>query len=123
MEIIKRMSGRADQGPLRHRGKPIGDACQPPQSAHGHWKRLEFSIVQDPFLTETAARPISSCLLRPTRKKMAPLPIWKGRVLRVRQAMDPVGESLPDWHIMTSMANAMGRQWEYQSPNDIQMKS
>jgi formate dehydrogenase alpha subunit len=34
--------------------------------------------------------------------------------------MDPIGESLPDWHIMTSLANAMGCQWEYQSANDVQ---
>jgi formate dehydrogenase alpha subunit len=34
--------------------------------------------------------------------------------------MDPIGESLPDWHIMTSLANALGCQWEYQSVNDIQ---
>jgi formate dehydrogenase alpha subunit len=44
----------------------------------------------------------------------------EGRVLRVRQAMDPIGESLPDWHIMTALANAMGCRWEYQSVNDIQ---
>ncbi len=34
--------------------------------------------------------------------------------------MDPIGESLPDWHIMTSLGNAMGCRWEYQSSNDIQ---
>jgi predicted molibdopterin-dependent oxidoreductase YjgC len=40
--------------------------------------------------------------------------------LRVRQAMDPIGESLPDWHIMTALANGLGCQWEYQSSNDVQ---
>ncbi|MEQ1563277.1 MAG: molybdopterin dinucleotide binding domain-containing protein, partial [Nitrospiraceae bacterium] len=44
----------------------------------------------------------------------------EGRVLRVREALDPVGESLPDWHIMTALANALGCQWEYESSNDIQ---
>jgi formate dehydrogenase alpha subunit len=34
--------------------------------------------------------------------------------------MDPIGDSLPDWHIMTALANAMGGHWEYQSVNDIQ---
>ena len=44
----------------------------------------------------------------------------EGRVLRVREAIDPLGESLPDWHIMTALANALGCQWEYESSNDIQ---
>jgi formate dehydrogenase alpha subunit len=34
--------------------------------------------------------------------------------------MDSLGESLPDWHIMTALANAMGCRWEYQSANDVQ---
>lgn len=44
----------------------------------------------------------------------------EGKVLRVRQALDPVGESLPDWHIMTAMANGLGYQWSYESSQDIQ---
>jgi predicted molibdopterin-dependent oxidoreductase YjgC len=44
----------------------------------------------------------------------------EGRVLRVREAIDPIGESLPDWHIMTALANALGCQWAYESSNDIQ---
>ena len=34
--------------------------------------------------------------------------------------MDAIGESVPDWHILTALANGMGCQWEYQSANDIQ---
>ena len=41
-------------------------------------------------------------------------------MLRVRQAMDAIGESVPDWQIMTALANGMGCQWEYESANDIQ---
>jgi formate dehydrogenase alpha subunit len=75
--------------------------------------RLELLVVQDPFLTDTA------------RMAHAVLPACTsaekdGRVLRVREAMDPLGESLPDWHIMTALANALGCQWEYESSNDIQ---
>jgi len=44
----------------------------------------------------------------------------EGRVLRVRQAMDAIGESVPDWQILTALANGMGCQWEYESANDIQ---
>ena len=44
----------------------------------------------------------------------------EGKVLRVRQALDQVGESLPDWHIMTALANGLGYNWSYESPQDVQ---
>jgi formate dehydrogenase alpha subunit len=44
----------------------------------------------------------------------------EGKVLRVRQAIDPVGDSLPDWHIMTALANGLGYEWTYESPQDVQ---
>lgn len=82
--------------------------------------RLELLVVQDPFLTQTARQAhvvLPACTYA---EKDGTFTNLEGRVLRVRQAMDPIGESLPDWHIMTSLANAMGCQWEYQSVNDIQ---
>lgn len=83
-------------------------------------ERLELLVVQDPFLTETAKMAhfvLPACTYA---EKEGTFTNLEGRVLRIRQAMDPLGESLPDWHIMTALANAMGCQWEYQSANDIQ---
>jgi formate dehydrogenase alpha subunit len=83
-------------------------------------ERLELLVVQDPFLTETAQLAhvvLPACTYA---EKDGTFTNLEGRVLRVRQAMDPRGESLPDWHIMTALANAMGCGWEYQSANDIQ---
>jgi len=34
--------------------------------------------------------------------------------------MDPIGESLPDWHVMTAIASGLGSQFEYESSQDIQ---
>jgi predicted molibdopterin-dependent oxidoreductase YjgC len=82
--------------------------------------RLELLVVQDPFLTDTARQAHFVLPASTYAEKDGTFTNLEGRVLRVRQAMEPVGESLPDWHIMTSLANAMGRHWEYQSPNDIQ---
>ncbi|MBH0182318.1 MAG: molybdopterin-dependent oxidoreductase, partial [Nitrospira sp.] len=82
--------------------------------------RLELLVVQDPFLTQTARQAhvvLPACTYA---EKDGTFTNLEGRVLRVRQAMDPIGESLPDWHIMTSLANALGCQWEYESVNDIQ---
>ena len=83
-------------------------------------ERLELLVVQDPFLTETAKMAdfvLPACTYA---EKDGTFTNFEGRVLRIRQAMDPLGESLPDWHIMTALANAMGCRWEYQSANDIQ---
>ncbi|MFY4730448.1 molybdopterin-dependent oxidoreductase [Nitrospira sp. BLG_2] len=83
-------------------------------------ERLELLVVQDPFLTDTgklAHFVLPACTYA---EKEGTFTNLEGRVLRVRQAMDPRGESLPDWYIMTALANAMGCRWEYQSANDIQ---
>ena len=83
-------------------------------------ERLELLVVQDPFLTETAKIAhfvLPACTYA---EKEGTFTNLEGRVLRIRQAMDSLGESLPDWHIMTALANAMGCRWEYQSANDIQ---
>ncbi|ALA56603.1 molybdopterin-dependent oxidoreductase [Nitrospira moscoviensis] len=83
-------------------------------------ERLELLVVQDPFLTDTARHAhvvLPACTYA---EKDGTFTNLEGRVLRVRQAMEPVGESLPDWHIMTALASGLGAQWDYQSPNDIQ---
>ncbi len=83
-------------------------------------ERLELLVVQDPFLTQTGRQAhfvLPACTYA---EKDGTFTNLEGRVLRVRQAMDPIGDSLPDWHIMTSLANAMGAHWEYLSVNDIQ---
>ena len=81
---------------------------------------LELLIVQDPFLTETGRQAhfvLPACTYA---EKDGTFTNFEGRVLQVRQAMDPIGESLPDWHIITFLANALGCQWDYQSAHDIQ---
>ncbi len=82
--------------------------------------RLELLVVQDPFLTETGKMAhfvLPACTYA---EKDGTVTNLEGRVLRVRQAMDAIGETVPDWHIMTALANGLGCQWEYESANDIQ---
>ncbi len=82
--------------------------------------RLELLVVQDPFLTETGQ--MAHVVLPATTfaEKDGTFTNLEGRVLRVRQGMDAIGESVPDWQILTALANGMGCQWEYESANDIQ---
>jgi formate dehydrogenase alpha subunit len=81
---------------------------------------VEFLICQDPFLTETgrlAHVVLPACTYA---EKEGTFTNLEGRVLRVRQTMDPIGESLPDWHILTAIASGLGYQMNYESPQDIQ---
>ncbi len=84
--------------------------------------RLDLLVVQDPFLTATGRMAhvvLPACTYA---EKDGTFTNLEGRVLRVRQAMDPIGESVPDWHIMSALANGLGCQWDYESANDVQME-
>ncbi len=83
-------------------------------------ERVDLLVCQDPFLTDTgrlAHFVLPACTYA---EKDGTFTNLEGKVLRVRQALDPVGESLPDWHILTALANGLGSQLEYESPHDIQ---
>lgn len=82
--------------------------------------RLELLVVQDPFLTETGQMAHVVLPATTSTEKDGTFTNLEGRVLRVRQGMDAIGESVPDWEILTALANGMGCQWEYESANDIQ---
>ncbi len=82
--------------------------------------RLDLLVVQEPFLTETAQMAHAVLPACTYAEKDGTFTNLEGRVLRVRQAMDAIGESVPDWHIMTALANGLGCQWDYESANDIQ---
>jgi formate dehydrogenase (NADP+) alpha subunit len=82
--------------------------------------RLELLICQDPFLTETAQLAhivLPACTYI---EKEGTFTNLEGRVQRIRQSMDPIGESLPDWHIMTAIASGLGQAMAYESAYDIQ---
>ncbi len=83
-------------------------------------ERLELLICQDPFMTETARMAhfvLPACTFA---EKDGTVTNQEGKVQRIRQTMDPLGESLPDWHIMAAIASCLGYPVEYESPQDIQ---
>ncbi len=87
---------------------------------HAALERVDLLICQDPFLTETAQLAYVVLPACTYAEKEGTFTNLEGKVLRVRQAMDPVGESLPDWHIMTALANGLGSEWNYETPQNIQ---
>ena len=85
--------------------------------------RLDLLVVQDPFLTHTGR---SAHVVLPActyAEKDGTFTNLEGRVLRVRQAMDTIGESVPDWHIMAALANGLGCPWNYDSATIFRRRS
>lgn len=83
---------------------------------------LDFIIVQDMFLNETARR-FGSIFLPATSsfEKDGTFMNAERRVQRVRKVIEPVGESKPDWEIICAVAAAMGKGefFHYQSVREI----
>jgi formate dehydrogenase alpha subunit len=79
-------------------------------------KGLEFLIVQDIFLTETAEFADVVLPAASFAEKDGTFTNIERRVQRVRAAVAPPGEALPDWKIITELSNRIGYRMEYESP-------
>jgi len=83
-------------------------------------KKLEFLIVQDIFLTETAR--LAHVVLPATSfaEKDGTFTNTERRVQRVRKAINPVGNSKPDWQIVCEIAKRMkGKGFDFAHPSEI----
>ncbi|KJS68368.1 MAG: formate dehydrogenase [Peptococcaceae bacterium BICA1-7] len=82
-------------------------------------KKLEFLVVQDIFLTETAR--LADVVLPATSfaEKDGTFSNTERRVQLIRKAVEPVGNSRPDWRIICDLACALGYTMKYDSPADI----
>ncbi|MDP2859640.1 MAG: formate dehydrogenase subunit alpha, partial [Bacillota bacterium] len=83
-------------------------------------KRLEFLLVQDIFLTETAQLAHVVLPAASFAEKDGTFTNTERRVQRVRKAIEPVGNSRPDWQITCQIAKRMGaRGFEFNGPAAI----
>ncbi len=82
-------------------------------------EKLDFLVVQDIFLTETARYADVVLPAACFAEKDGTFSNTERRVQRVRKAVDPPGEALADWEIICRIANAMGYQMNYASPAEI----
>ncbi|GAB6156959.1 formate dehydrogenase subunit alpha [Desulfotomaculum varum] len=81
--------------------------------------RLDFLVVQDIFLTETAQLADVVLPAASWAEKDGTFTNTERRVQRVRQAIPQVGNSKADWQIFCALAEAMGRPMRYQQPREI----
>jgi len=83
-------------------------------------KDLEFLVVQDIFMTETARHADVVLPGASFAEKDGTFTNTERRIQRVRKAINPVGNSRPDWLITCQIAQAMGaRGFDFGSASDI----
>ena len=90
-------------------------------------EQLEFLVVQDIFMHETAE--IADVVLPATSfaEKDGTFTNSERRVQRVRKAIDPIGESRPDWDIICDLARRLckrlslplEKEFSYRHPSEI----
>jgi predicted molibdopterin-dependent oxidoreductase YjgC len=83
-------------------------------------ENLDFFVFQDLFLNETAELAdvvLPACSFA---EKEGTFTNTERRVQRVRKAVEPVGDSRPDWWIVSEIARRMGAQgFDYESSADV----
>ena len=82
-------------------------------------QQLEFLVVQDLFMTHIGS--YAQVILPGVSfaEKDGTFTNMERRVQRVRKAISPVGESLPDWKILCDLSAKMDYPMGYQSPAEI----
>lgn len=82
-------------------------------------KNLDFLVVQDIFLTETAA--LADIVLPGASfaEKDGTFTNTERRVQRIRKAVSPPGKAKADWEIISGLAARMGYEMAYRSAEEI----
>ncbi|MCL5960374.1 MAG: molybdopterin-dependent oxidoreductase [Chloroflexi bacterium] len=90
-----------------------------PEKARRALESLDFLVVQDIWLTDTAQLAdvvLPACSFA---EKDGTFTNGERRVQRVRKALEPIGESKPDWVIIAELATRMGYRMSYRHPSFI----
>ncbi|MFL5628485.1 MAG: NADH-quinone oxidoreductase subunit NuoG [Ktedonobacteraceae bacterium] len=81
--------------------------------------KLEFLIVQDLFLTETAQQADVVLPAVTFAEKDGSMTNIDHHVQAIRRALRPLPGARTDWEILLEVGKHMGRKWSYTSPQDI----
>jgi len=82
-------------------------------------KKVDFLVVSDIFMTETAE--LADVVLPGVTiaEKEGTITNTERRVQLIRKAIEPVGDSKPEWQIICELAQKMGYNMKYNSPAEI----
>ncbi len=82
-------------------------------------KSLEFLVVQDLFLSETAQLADVVLPAVSSFEKEGTFTNTERRVQLLHKVIEPVGDARPDWWIIMNLARRFGADWRYNNPEDI----
>jgi formate dehydrogenase alpha subunit len=80
---------------------------------------LEFLVVQDLFLTETAKLATVVLPAASFAEKDGSFTNFEGKVNKIRKGIKPVGDSRPDWEIILNIADKMNNPLTYSRLEDV----
>lgn len=81
--------------------------------------KLDFLLCQELFLTETASLAHVVLPAASAFEKAGTFTNSEGHAQAVRPAIEPVGESRPDWDIFSALSILLGTPWEYADAKDL----
>jgi len=81
--------------------------------------KLEFFVMQEIFFSETCRFADVILPASPSLEKEGTFTSTERRIQRLYRAMEPLGESRPDWEIIKDIANRLGAGWSYDHPSKI----
>jgi formate dehydrogenase alpha subunit len=82
-------------------------------------RQIEFLVVEDLFMTHVGS--YAQVILPGVSfaEKDGTFTNMEGRIQRIRKAILPVGDSMPDWKILCDLSTRMGYPMGYQSPAEM----
>lgn len=89
------------------------------QHFHHALKALDLLVVQDLFLSETAQVADVVLAAASLAEKEGTFTNTERRCMKISQAIEPMGDTLPDWKIICRLATAMGYEMTYRNTEEI----
>ena len=81
--------------------------------------KIDFLVVQDVNFSSTARFADVVLPASPSLEKDGTFVNTERRIQRLYKAMEPLGQSKPDWEIIQLIANRLDAKWSYQHPSEI----
>ncbi|UTR12585.1 formate dehydrogenase subunit alpha [Evansella sp. LMS18] len=101
------------------KGEDMGIVDSNLNYVHAAFEKLDFFVVQDIFFTKTAQYADVVLPASPSLEKEGTFTNTERRIQRLYQALEPLGDSKPDWQIIMEVANTLGAGWDYSHPGEI----
>jgi formate dehydrogenase alpha subunit len=83
------------------------------------FKKLDFLVTEDIFLTESAQIADVVFASAALGEREGTFTNTERRCMLTRKAVEPVGNALPDWEIISRFSTALGYEMSYESPREI----